>query len=81
MASLEVLIKREMFSSKGELRERERSFAQVLIKRHIEFDRKEMNSVMEGQKSGAVRVHRQVEVEFWGEDRGRERERFFIIIN
>ena len=74
-----------MFSSKGELSERERSFAQVLIKLHMEFDRKEMNSMMEGQKSGAVRVHHQVEVEFWGEDgereRERERERFFIIIN
>jgi hypothetical protein len=48
----------------------------VLIELHIEFDRKEMNGVMEGQKSGAVRVQHQVEVEFLGEDGGRrERER------
>jgi hypothetical protein len=40
-----------------------------------------MNSVLKGRKSGVVRVHCQVEIEFWGEDEERERERFFIIIN
>jgi hypothetical protein len=33
-----------------------------------------MNSVLEGRKSGVVRVHCQVEIEFWREDGG-ERER------
>lgn len=42
------------------MRERERSFAQVLIQLHIEFDREEINGVMEErQKSGAVRVHQE----------------------